>query len=37
MGVISKIKFKLVFGRKLQNKKSCLENEVDAMGKGDDE
>ena len=31
MGVISKIKFKL------QNKKACLENEVDAMGKGDDE
>lgn len=31
MGVISKIKFKL------QSKKSCLENEVDTMGKGDDE
>ena len=31
MGVISKIKFKL------QSKKSCLKNEVDAMGKGDDE
>lgn len=31
MGVISKIKFKL------QSKKSCLENEVDVMGKGDDE
>ena len=31
MGVISKIKFKL------QSKKSCLENEVNAMGKGDEE
>ena len=30
MGVISKIKFKL------QSKKSCLENEVNTMGKGDD-
>lgn len=30
MGVISKIKFKL------QSKKSCLENEVDTMGKGDE-
>ena len=31
MGVVSKIKFKL------QSKKSCIENEIEAMGKGDDE
>lgn len=31
MGIISKIKFKA------QSKKSCLENEVEAMGKGDGE
>lgn len=29
MGIISNIKFKL------KSKKSCLENEIDAMGKGD--
>ena len=31
MAIISKIKFKL------KSKKSCLENEVEAMGEGDDE
>ena len=30
MGIISKIKFKI------QSKKSCLENEVEAMGSGDE-